>query len=161
MFRTLPLMMAQATGDTSIAPYMENHPTWSSYDTQSGFNYTRSQYSGYLGGGEVYQGSEVSADDGDYFTQYVWLAAGTYTFTFMYSKYVKNSIIEVFLDATSLGTFDSYSAGAAYNVVGSITSITVAADGVYSVKFKASGKNASSSDYYVEATWWGMLRTGA
>lgn len=150
-----------ATTDTSIAPYMEDRPTWSSYDTESGFNYTRSQYSGYLGGGEVYQGGEPQADDGDYFTQYVWLAAGTYTFTFMYSKYVKNSIIEVFLDATSLGTFDSYSAGAVYNAVGSATSITVAADGVYSVKFKASGKNASSADYYVEAIWWGMLRTGA
>ena len=67
----------------------------------------------------------------------------------------------MYLDATSLGTLDWYSASGINNVVKQITGITVATPGVYALKFKLTGKNASASDYFITPQSITLTRTGA
>lgn len=159
MFRTMPILGQGA--NTYLAPYFEHHPAWSSYDAESGFNYTRVQASTFIGGGVARQGTDGTADDGDSVSWYVNLAAGTYTLTVMDQRNINRSIHEYFLDATSLGTSDRYNGSNDSNAIVEFTGITVSAEGNYTFKIAANGKNASSSEYYVSCFWFSFLRTGA
>lgn len=147
--------------DTFLAPYLVSGPAWSSYDTQSGFNYSRSQSSGYLGGGVCWQGGAANADDGDYVGWYIALEAGTYTLMILYNKDYERAIVDVSLGGSVLGTFDGYSGSTVRNVVVSFADVPVPADGVYELRLTANGKNVSSSDYSVVPQWWAAIRTGA
>lgn len=147
--------------DTIIMPYRHEGPAWATYDAESGFNYTRAQSSTFLGGGVARQGTDATADNGDSVSWFVNLAAGTYTLTVIDQRNINRAIHEYFLDSTSLGTSDRYNATNDSNAVVEITGIVVAADGNYTFKMAANSKHASSTEYYVQASWWCWTRTGA
>ena len=147
------------TADTFLAGYYVNHPAWSSYDAESGFNYTRFQHSSYIGGGVVYQGA--LNDDGDSVSFYVNLAAGTYQLDILHVTFNNFAIVEMFLGGVSLGTSDWYSAGTVANVLATVSGVSVAENGNYEFKLQANGKNASSTDYTVEPQWFSFTRTAA
>jgi hypothetical protein len=93
----------------------------------------------------------------------VVLAAGTWTFELMYVKQTGGGgifTVQLSTDAsafTSIGsapynasgsTIDSYTAGATtYNVLGSLTGITIATTGRYRLKLLMATKNAGSANY--------------
>lgn len=89
----------------------------------------------------------------------VFLAAGTYSLRTMMFKYTGQGIVSVYLDATIVGTIDGYSASVGYNVFDTITGITVAADGLYSLKLKMATKNGSSSGYLLGLSGLALWRT--
>lgn len=148
-----------AGGDTIIMPYYEHHPAWSSYDASSNYTYTRYQGAVYIGGGEAYDSGAFA--DGDSISWYVNLAAGTYSYTMLVETAPSFGIVDCSLDASVFLSADFYSAGGAKNVNKSASGIVVAADGNYTLKLQANGKNASSSSYGFYPQWFSFLRTGA
>lgn len=150
-----------AASDTFIMGYRQDVLGWSSVDGSSGMTYTRFQSSSRLGGGVGAHASTADADDGDYMEWFVNLAAGTYTLTHIYNQSTDRGIVRWSLDGTSVGTVDCYGAVATFNTVGSITGITVAADGNYTLKGAIDGKNASSSDFFLDVQSVTLTRTGA
>jgi hypothetical protein len=147
-------------GDTFISNGLQDVMTWSSVDGSSGVTYTRSQSSTYYGGGVGGGSSLADMDDGDYQEWFVNLTAGTYTLTVVRHRTTASAIVRFSLDGTSLGTADFYGA-TAVNIVDTITGITVAADGNYTLRAAADGKNASSTDYQVSIQALSLTRTGA
>lgn len=91
----------------------------------------------------------------------VALRAGTWTIGLISYFGGERGIATVTLDATTVGTIDTYNAGGAANSYGSLSGITVGADGVYLVKFTMATKNASSSNYYFSPQHIVLQRTGA
>lgn len=149
-----------AAGDTFIMPYRQDVMAWSSVDGFGGMTYTRMQASTLLGGGVVLQASAADADDGDYYEWYANLAAGTYTLTFLFWRDTDRAITTWSLDGVDIGTVDQYGSNAP-NTAGTISSITVAADGNYTLRCRANGKHASSTDYYLTIQSVTLHRTGA
>lgn len=118
---------------------------------------TRNLDSSALGGGYV-------ATAGAQNNEIVWnvpLDAGTWTLTAIYRKMSAYGIATFYLDATSLGTVDTYAASASNNNVSQITGITVATPAVYALKMKAETKNASASQYFLVMNLLTLTRTGA
>lgn len=76
----------------------------------------------------------------------IYLAAGTYKLVVLAGKNSNCAIVEFFLDATSLGTFDTYAAGAV-SASTEITGITVSSAGIKTFRCLCGSKNASSSAY--------------
>ena len=91
----------------------------------------------------------------------VGLQAGTYRLEFLYGKGSNCGIATFYLDATSLGTIDTYNAATSYNDASAITSITVATSGWYDFKIKMATKNGSSSGYVCRWQAVNLVRTGA
>lgn len=149
------------SSDTFIMPYRQDHLGWSSNDGTSGVTYTRTQGSGNIGGGYAGQNGAADADDGDYWDAFFNLAAGTYTFTVLYRANTTHGILELLLDGVSLGTIDTYNGSATNNNVSSISSVSVAADGNYTLRMKVNGKNASATDYLLAVQSVTATRTGA
>lgn len=116
--------------------------------------------SGFLGMGYVREFGGTAVIDQS-ISYDVALDAGTWTLTVIGRTGNNHGIATCYLDATSLGTMDWYSAGSTPNVVKQIAGFTVATAGTYRLKLKMEGKNASSSSYsywYVLIT---LTRTGA
>ena len=149
-----------AAADTFIMQYRQDVMGWSSVDGSSGMTWTRSQSSSMLSGGISGQANVADADDGDYMEWFFNLAAGTYELTFCFYRDGYRCISTWSIDGVDIGTVDLYGSNA-FNVIGTISSITVAADGNYTVKARANGKNASSSDYLLGIVSVTMTRTGA
>ncbi len=84
----------------------------------------------------------------------VVLAAGTWDLECMAIKGTDRGIITYYLDlksgtpgTTSVGTYDLYNAASLYNQRATVTGISVAATGVYTLRLKMATKNASASAY--------------
>lgn len=106
--------------------------------------------------GYWYQNSPA---DGDEFSWPVVLDAGTYTFAWCGLTYTNAGKVDWYLDGTVIQSGqDWYSASIAYSVVKTF-SYAVAA-GAYTLKVKVSGKNASSTNYYLFGTYLYIMRTG-
>lgn len=89
---------------------------------------------------------------GDFFTQSIFIAAGTYTLAILGETRSTCGILDVYVDNVfQYGSQDWYSAGTTNNVVKTGT-IVVVGDGYHVIKFLNNGKNVSSTD-------WGMLFT--
>lgn len=87
------------------------------------------------------------------------LNAGTYKISFATIKFINRGIIEILLGSTSLGTYDCYNGSIIYNSVGSLTySPTTRVTG--NLRFKVTGKNASSSGYTIAVSRLEIIRTG-
>lgn len=142
-------------------PYRQTVIGWSSDDGDSEGGITRIQSSSILGGGTAGQSGDGTASDGDYIQWFVNLAAGTYTLTHTYTSASNRGKWDWYLDTTKLGTIDGYSAGPVYNVVSTVTNITIAADGNYTLKLLVNGKHASSTEYYYDVPSVTLHRTGA
>ncbi|KKK66840.1 hypothetical protein LCGC14_2960050, partial [marine sediment metagenome] len=90
----------------------------------------------------------TSHANGDELHFSTYLGAGTYTLKMMHQTSPSEPIIDIYIDAAEVASFDLYSAGAVYNVISTQTGIVVGAGGVKDIKVIVDGKNASSSDYY-------------
>jgi len=77
----------------------------------------------------------------------ITLAAGTWTCEIMFTRATNGGIITVSLDASTVGTIDTYNASGADNQLGNITGIAVAATGKTRLLLKMATKHASSSGY--------------
>ena len=88
----------------------------------------------------------------------IFLAPGTYTFWGVgyTSGGMGKSHIEI--DGTDVGNFDWYG-GATFNVLKTITGVTVAAGGLKTLAVKMSSKNGSSSGYELNLNIFGVFRT--
>ena len=88
----------------------------------------------------------TSNANGDNFSYKVYLAAGTYTLQIFFERATNGGIVDFYIDADEVGSVDMYGAGA-YNVAGTVTSISVATSGLKTLKLQVDGK--SGSDYYI------------
>lgn len=126
---------------------------------QDASDFARAWNSGSMGNGAGYI-SAANAEDGDYITWTVSLAAGTYALTWAYLRDTDKAIIYWDLDTTNIASQDTYGTYLDDQVV-ETTGITVASDGSYTLKARINGKNASSSDYGIGIQWACLTRTGA
>ena len=147
------------TADTFLMPYYESHPLWSSCDASSGMTYTRAQASTKLGGGDARQVDTADSDDGDSYSFYVLLPAGTYTFDCIRSRNTTLATVDMSIDGSVFGTFVGNDAGAASNIVSTVTGIVVSTAGLYTLKFQANG--TAGTDYQMVIYWFSFTRTGA
>lgn len=134
---------------------------WGQPKVVSGFNATRNQSSAELGGGWLAQQSAAAADDGDYYEFEVLLDAGTWALDVIYQKNPNSPIHDFILGGVSVGTIDTYAAGTSHNNVTTISGVTVATPGHYTLRVAANGKNAASGDYNLAIQFITLRRTGA
>ena len=106
-------------------------------------------------------GNSASQAVNDEVVYKVALDAGTWTITAIGQTNSSSGISTVYLDATSIGTLDWYSASGTNNVVKKITGIIIATPGIYALRFKMASKNASASAYRLSAQLINLTRTGA
>lgn len=85
----------------------------------------------------------------DYVEWKVFLSAGTWKLEWVTRKQTFLAIQTVSLDGTSIGTFDAYNGSNVYNVIASISGISVATTGSHLLRFAVPTRNASASG-------WGM-----
>lgn len=147
-------------GDTFIMSYRQDVMTWSSVDGSGGMTYTRVQASFLLSGGMSRQANSGDSDNGDYMEWFVNLSAGTYTLTVVYRQATTSPIVDYKLDGVTVATVDQYGT-LTDNVVAAATGIVVAADGNYTLRALVNGKNASSTDYWMQTKTVTLTRTGA
>lgn len=89
-----------------------------------------------------------SAANGDKFTMYALLSAGTYKFDICTQNGTNTGIIAIDIDGTDVATIDTYHAATTtYANVVSTTGIVVAATGLKAIGVRINGKNAGSSGY--------------
>lgn len=77
----------------------------------------------------------------------VQLGPGTWTFGLWRTIFTSYGILTVTLDGTTIATLDNYSGGSVNPGQSLTTGISITAPGVYALKLKTTGKNASSSAY--------------
>jgi hypothetical protein len=100
-----------------------------------------------------------SALDGDNISYKVYLAAGTYTLELFTKTDSYFGILDIDINDTEVASFDCYSDPNAYNVRKIQTGIVIATPGLYTLKCRVDGKNASSEDYYTPITYISLWRT--
>lgn len=98
----------------------------------------------YLNAGQVYDSTPAI---NNYIAWKVHLAAGTWTFRFLFDKTAASGISTVSLGGSTIATVDAYNGSTTRNNESTTTGIVVAATGVYELKFLQASKNASSSNY--------------
>lgn len=86
----------------------------------------------------------TSAANGDQAGWKVYLVKGTYTLETIHYRDAAAGIVDVYLDTTQIGTFDG-TAGSG-NVSTQTTSISVAANGLYTISLKVDG-TGGGGDY--------------
>lgn len=96
-----------------------------------------------------YFGNSASSADGDEIHYSTFLGAGTYTLKLLGTKASNHGIVDIYIDAGEVASFDLYNATVARNQVLTQTSISVASAGVKDIKVILDGKNGSSSDYII------------
>lgn len=107
--------------------------------------------------GGKYNSTEANNDEIHFGS--IVLNAGTYKFIFSTVKDSGRGITEILLGTTSIGTYDGYNASTLFNQVASFTySPTTRVSG--NLRFKVSGKNASSSGYAISVSRFEIIRTG-
>lgn len=143
---------------TTFAPRHVDIWPWTRTFSEVG-TWARTANNGQLGMGSY--GNSASQALNDEVVYDVALDAGTWTITVIGQTTTSAGISTVYLDATSVGTLDWYSASGVNNVVKQITGITVAAPGVYALKLKMASKNASATAYRLTAQLVTLTRTGA
>ena len=89
----------------------------------------------------------------------VVLAQGTWAVYVVHGSETDAGVYSVQLDTVEVGTIDSYAGSGAYNVIGSVTSISVSSTGKKELKLKMATKHASSSAYYGRIQGITLLRT--
>ncbi len=87
-----------------------------------------------------------SVTDGDNFTINVPLRAGTYTLDLYCYKGSAFGIVDVYVDAVEIASFDTYDAGGTGAVMTDAGNV-ISATGLKAVKLQIDGKNGASSGY--------------
>lgn len=130
-----------------------------------------SQFRAYRSDGTEYEPSTRSFDpsnfymglgqlNGDYFTNNVLLAAGTYTLQVFRAKGSSYGKFDVYVDGVKVTStpLDFYNSTSVESNV-KISGIVIHSDGVHEIKFLNAGKNASSSGYNLVMKMMGLYRT--
>jgi hypothetical protein len=89
----------------------------------------------------------------------VVLSAGTWTFQMFHHQAYNRGIYSIQLDDSEKGTIDGYNSTEIFNVVNTITGITISTTKKYILKIKMTSKNPSSSGYYGVISGIRLLRT--
>lgn len=142
---------------TTYAPRHVDIWPWTRWKSSTFDSTTRTSDSAALGMAYLQCNATTS---GKALTYDVALDAGTWTLNIIRGQGTAQGIITPSLGGTDLSTYDGYGAGAP-NLVTTITGITVAAAGVYELKFRTDTKNASSSAYNCSFLLITLVRTGA
>lgn len=148
-----------ASGNLAFdAKHIDIVPWMYGFDAASGATFGRADTEFALLGGWGGTGS-LSGDDGDTYSWYVALAAGTWKVTFTYFTGPTCGRFDQTLGGATVGTtIDMYTAlsgpGAA-----TYTGITVSSDGVYELKFITNGKNTSATDYDLRLSLITLVKT--
>lgn len=79
---------------------------------------------------------------------HAFMTAGTYSFVFVIRTGADYGKIHVLIDDVDVGSVDGYSAGDVDNVVKTISSVSVGANGLKKISLKLTDKNAASGGYY-------------
>lgn len=126
--------------------YYPNRATIHPFERQivAGNAFTVTISAGYIGGAAIFQNTSSSSD---ITSTTVELGSGTYTFWMYFTSYNAGGIMTLEVDGTNVGTIDTYSGSSNAQAYGTITSISIATNGVHLVRFKMLTKNASSSAY--------------
>lgn len=132
-------------GHISIFP-----PSYSATSGTWGFS---AQSSTYLGWYFV----NSSKADGNYIEYKVYLAVGTYTFLLVSPKNTDGGKVDVYFDASKLGTINLYNASLVWNQRSTITSISVTTPGIKTLKLLLNGKDGSQ--YYCYFNYIALWRT--
>lgn len=87
-------------------------------------------------------------DDQDEIHFSTYLGAGTYTLKILMQTSPNAGIVDIYIDAAEVASFDAYSGGGVKDVLFTQTNIVVGSSGVKDIKYIIDGKNGSSSDHY-------------
>ena len=145
----------------AAAPHRIQIVPWGQPKSVSGMTLTRTQASGYLGGGSAGQNGTGDADDGDSMSFDVLLDSGTWAIDVIYLKGTTFGILDFNLGGSSLGTVDGYNGSSTDDNVATISGITVATAGHYTLTVAINGKHASATDYLMGLQLIVLRRTGA
>ena len=102
-----------------------------------------------------------SGAQNEYIEWPVLLASGTWRLDMQIRTDTNRGIATAALDGSSIGTMDGYAGVGANLVIQSITGITVASEGVQTLRLTMATKHASSSAYYLTLSMLVLTRTGA
>lgn len=91
----------------------------------------------------------TTADNGDNISYKIYLVPGTYTLVVYFTTAGACAIADVDIDAAEVASWDLYSAAETKLVRKIQTGISIDSAGLKTLKFRADGKNASSTDYNV------------
>ena len=95
----------------------------------------------------------------DQYTEYkVWIPQGTYDLDMIFYRGTNRAIATVSINGSDVGTIDQYGSSAR-NVTGTISSISIAATGVHTVRMTAASKHASSTGYFLLPQWMQFRKT--
>ena len=90
----------------------------------------------------------ASTGDGAYLEfANVWIPAGSYTPVLWTDTRADQPVIDVYVGATEVASFDTYSVGTVNRVRLTDSAFSVSTSGYYTVTYKVDGKNGSSSNY--------------
>lgn len=104
----------------------------------------------------VYNQTNAQNDQNDY---WVWLNPGVYTLRVCGTKLGTSAIGTYYLDGTSIGTIDWYSAAADYDYFADITGLTITTKGIHTISQKAATRNALATGWYLRLTAFSLIRT--
>lgn len=90
-----------------------------------------------------------SHTDGDELSYKVSLVKGTYTVFLLAKTHTYNGILDIYIDAAEVASFDLYGNPSVNNVIYTDPNNVIASGGLKTLKLKVDGKHASSTDYYV------------
>ncbi len=111
-------------------------------ESSSGGAWTFTMDAIYLFGGHYYSTAEESEI---HFSTF--LGKGTYTLKMLSNTDTWSSIVDIYIDASEVASFDLYAESEIKNVVNTQTSIVVTSSGVKDIKVVKDGKNASSGGW--------------
>lgn len=148
-------------GVSVLMAYHQDWPAWAPTDAAPFNSRTGTDATGLGGGYRVTAGSEISDGTNAYYWDYNFSTdAGTFTLTYLSTKYFEYGKFDVRIDGTIVGTIDLYAGGASYNVVTTLAGIALSA-GNHVLRFESNGKNASATSYVWAANYLSLTRTGA
>lgn len=101
----------------------------------------------------------ASAAQNDEVTFPIYLKAGTWELQMLVVQLSSSGIATILLDNVSQGTLDTYQAGFNYNIIKTLSGISVATSGLKTLSIRMATKNASASSYRINVTMITLLKT--
>ena len=106
----------------------------------------------------AYRSSFPAGDQTSYLEWQVPLAAGTWSMEVTHVTADDAGIMTFSVDATDIGSVDAYAPVIEHNVRASISSITVGASGMHTIRVRTDAKNAASSNYFGYLVWLRLVK---
>ncbi len=112
-------------------------------------------------GWQVQWGSGAEPTINSHYDAHVLLKAGTYTYRLYYGKAVSFGKLDLYVDGVKQNTnpIDLYASSASYDNEWIVTGVEVTYDGMHEIKLVAASKNASSSYYGMNASFFAFEKT--